>query len=45
MENWLLAILIKPIALFVLLVAIPLPVRLAVQKWMKPGKMKNFLLR
>lgn len=45
MDSWLLGILIKPIFLFVLLIAIPVPIRLAVEKWMKPGKLKDFLLR
>lgn len=45
MDSWLIGILIKPIFLFVLMVAIPMPIRLAVEKWMKTGKLKDFLLR
>lgn len=40
-----LAMAIKPLALLVLFGLICLPVRLAVQKWMRDGKLKRFLLR
>lgn len=44
MEPWLIGIIVKPIVLLVLLVAIPMPIRMAVERWMKPGKLKDILL-
>lgn len=40
-----LAQILKPFVLLVVLGLICLPARLAVQRWMKDGKLKRFLLR
>lgn len=38
------AMLLRPIALFILLACILLPIRFAVIKWMPEGKLKRILL-
>lgn len=38
------ALLLKPFAFLVLAVLVLIPARLAVQRWMKPGKLKRLLL-
>lgn len=43
--SWLLAQLLKPFALLLLLGGICLPARMAVQRWLKDGKLKRLLLR
>jgi hypothetical protein len=40
-----LATALKPLVLLILFGLICLPVRIAVQKWMRDGKLKRFLLR
>jgi hypothetical protein len=42
--SWLLAVILRPIAALVLFGLILLPARIAVQKWMPPGKFKRWLL-
>lgn len=42
-EPWVLGIALKPLVVLGFF-AIAILGRLAVQKWMKPGKLKNFLL-
>ncbi len=44
MEPWVLAIILKPFAALVLFGLIALPCRLLVQRHMKEGKLKRFLL-
>lgn len=39
-----LAMALKPLGALILFGCIALPGRIAVQKWMKPGKLKTFLL-
>lgn len=43
--TWLLAVVLRPFAALVLFGLICLPARYAVQRWMKPGKLKTLLLR
>ena len=43
--TWLLAVVLKPFAALILFGLICLPARFAVQRWMKPGKLKDLLLR
>lgn len=45
MEGFLIALAIKSVALLVLFGLIALPARLAVQRFMRDGKVKRFLLR
>lgn len=42
--SWALAVMFRPLVAFVLLVCFGLPARLAVQRWMKDGKLKRLLL-
>lgn len=42
--TWLLAVVLKPIAAMILFGLICLPARLAVQRWMPPGRLKTLLL-
>ena len=42
---WVLAVLLRPIAALIVFGLICLPVRLLVQKRMKPGRLKSLLLR
>lgn len=42
--TWVLAAFFRPLAALVLFGVICLPFRIAVQRWMKPGKLKSFLL-
>jgi hypothetical protein len=44
MDNWLLALILKPFIALVVLGLICLPARLAVQRYMPEGKLKRFLL-
>jgi hypothetical protein len=44
MDGWQLSIILKPLILLVLFGLICLPARLAVQRWMKDGKLKRVLL-
>jgi hypothetical protein len=44
MEPWLLAILLRPLFALAFSCLIGLPVRLAIGKWMKDGKLKRALL-
>lgn len=45
MENWLVALLIKPFVALVVFGLICLPIRLLVKAKMKDGPLKRFLLR
>lgn len=45
MEPWTIAILLRPIGALILFGCIALPGRFLVQKYMKDGKLKRFLLR
>ena len=45
MEGFLIALGIKSLALLILFGLIALPARLAVQRYMKDGKLKRFLMR
>lgn len=42
--TWLLAVVLKPIAALILFGLILLPARIAVQRWMPPGRLKTLLL-
>jgi hypothetical protein len=42
--TWVLGVVLKPIFALILFGFILLPARLAVQHWMKPGKLKDWLL-
>lgn len=44
MEPWLIALLLKPLGALILFGCIALPGRILVQKYMKEGKLKRFLL-
>lgn len=44
MENWQLALLLKPLAAVILFGCVALPGRFIVQKYMKDGKLKRLLL-
>lgn len=44
MEPWHIALLIKPLVAFVILVLIALPIRMAVKRWMPECKLKRILL-
>jgi len=44
LENWQIAILIRPFFLLVFFGLVLLPIRLAIQKWMPDGKLKRFFL-
>lgn len=43
--TWLIAVVLRPFAALVLFGLICLPVRLAVQRWVPPGRVKSLLLR
>lgn len=43
--SWWLAVLLKPFATLLFFVVFCLPARLAVQRWMKDGKLKRLLLK
>lgn len=45
MDTLAISLLLKPFILLIVAVCICLPARLAVQKFMRPGKLKDFLLR
>lgn len=45
MEYWIIAIIVKPFALFFLAAAVLYPSRVLVQNKMRPGKLKSLLLR
>lgn len=45
MEPWQIAIVIKPLAFFLLAAVILYPARRAVMRWMPDGKLKRLLLR
>ena len=48
MEPWLLAVILKPLLFPVFMLALFIPAacgRVLVQRWMKDGKLKRFLLR
>lgn len=45
MPDFALALLIKPFVLLIITVLFLIPGRLAVQKWMRDGKLKRLLLR
>lgn len=45
MKPWMIAVLIKPLALLVLFGLIVLPLKLAFVRWFPEGKVKQFLLR
>jgi hypothetical protein len=42
--TWLLAVVLRPFAALVLFGLICLPARIAVQRWMPPGRLKRLLL-
>jgi hypothetical protein len=42
--TWLIAVVLRPFAALVLFGLICLPARLAVQKWMPPGRLRSLLL-
>ena len=42
--SWALAVALRPIGTLIFLAVFCLPVRLAVQRWMKDGKLKRLLL-
>lgn len=44
MSSWMLAVLLKPLAAFVLAAGILLPARYAVIKWVPEGRIKSILL-
>lgn len=44
MDNWTLAILIKPFAMFFLTLFVLYPARYAVNRWMPDGKLKRLFL-
>lgn len=43
--EWLIAVVLRPVASLVLFGLIALPVRLAVQKWAPPGRIRSLLLK
>lgn len=43
--TWVLAAIFRPVLALILFGLICLPIRLAFQRWMPPGKVKDFLLR
>lgn len=45
MENWLLALVLKPFFALVLFGGIVLPIKLLFQRYMKDGPVKRFLFR
>jgi hypothetical protein len=45
MDGWLLAVIVKPLALLILFGLIVLPLKIAFVKWFPEGKTKRFLLR
>lgn len=45
MPNFVMALLLKPFVLLVISVVFLIPGRLAVQHWMKDGRLKRLLLR
>ena len=45
MPAWLIAVLVKPLALLVLFSCIVLPLKLAFVRWFPEGPAKRFLLR
>ena len=45
MEYFFLSLVVRPIIVFVVLVLICLPARLAVHRWVPDGKVKQWLLR
>jgi hypothetical protein len=44
MDPWMWAVLLKPFAFLVLAAVVLIPARLAVQRFMKDGKLKRLLL-
>ena len=44
MENWQLALVIKPLAFFLLSALVLYPARLAARKWIPEGRFKRLLL-
>jgi hypothetical protein len=44
METWLIALLVKPLAAFLVLVVICYPAKMAVARYMSDGKLKRLLL-
>ncbi len=42
--TWLIAVVLRPFAALLLFGLICLPARLAVQKWLPPGRLKSLLL-
>lgn len=44
MDAWMWAVLLKPFAFLLLAAVILIPARLALQRYMKDGKLKRFLL-
>lgn len=45
MEPWLIAVVLRPLGSLVLFGLICLPARLAVQRWVPPGRLKSLLLK
>jgi len=45
MEYWLWSLLLRPLAAFLLLACVALPIRMLISKKMPEGKMKRILLR
>jgi hypothetical protein len=44
MASWLLALLLRPLVLFILLVCITSPIKRAMQRHMRDGRLKRLLL-
>lgn len=45
MTTWMIALLVKPLALLTFFVCVLLPIRLAFQRWFPDGRIKRLLLR
>lgn len=44
METWAWAVLLKPVGAFVLFLCVLIPARMAVERFMKDGRLKRLLL-
>ncbi len=44
MEPWVIAVIVKPLVLFILMVCIVLPIKLAFIRFFPEGRIKRFLL-